>query len=363
MEVWNPLGPIGVITAFNFPNAVIGWNSAIALVCGDPVIWKGSKTTPLVSIATTKLIQKVLADNNMPTSVFSSLVSDREIGDLMTSDKRLPLISFTGSTAAGKIVHSKVTSRFGRSLLELGGNASGIVMDDANLDLVIKAATFAAVGTCGQRCTTLRRLLVHEKVYDQVVNRMKKAYSTIKIGDPLDSSTLCGPLHSKSAVDAYHNALKEIKKQGGEILCGGKGLEEIGPHYVAPTIALMPKDAEILKEETFVPILYICKIGSIEEAIELNNSVPQGLGSSLFSKSVENLFKWTGPSGSDCGLVNFNIGPSGAEIGGAFGGEKETGGGRESGSDAWKQYMRRSTCTINFGKDLPLAQGVKFDVE
>jgi len=292
-------------------------------------------------------------------------LGDRPIGELIVNDPRVNLVSFTGSTAVGRQINQQVAGRFGKVLLELGGNNAVIIMDDADLNMAVKGCLFGAVGTCGQRCTSLRRLMIHEKVYDEVVSKLVKAYPTVAIGNPLDSKTLCGPLHTKRAVKEYLEGLEEIKKQGGKVLYGGKTLEDTHPggNYVLPTIVeIDPRTAPITKTELFVPIMYVIKIKSFEEGVELNNDVPQGLSSSLFTDSMKRIFKWIGPLGSDCGLVNVNIGTSGAEIGGAFGGEKETGGGRESGSDSWKQYMRRSTCTINFGSDLPLSQGVKFDL-
>jgi len=365
MEVWNPLGLIGVITAFNFPHAVLGWNLAIAMVCGDLTIWKGASSTSLVTLATTKVIDEVLRANNVPAGVLTTVVGPgRSVGELLINDKRLELISFTGSTQIGVRITKQVHGRFGRTILELGGNNATIIMDDGDLDLALKSSVFAAVGTCGQRCTSLRRLIIHEAVYDKVVERLVKVYPTIQVGSPLDAKTLCGPLHTPSSVKEYTEGLKEIEKQGGKILYGGKTLEGKFPggNYVEPTIVAIDATAPIVKEELFVPILYVLKFKTLEEAIAMNNNVPQGLSSSMFTSNLQNLFKWTGPLGSDCGIVNVNIGPSGAEIGGAFGGEKETGGGRESGSDSWKQYMRRATCTVNFSGELTLAQGVKFDV-
>jgi aldehyde dehydrogenase family 7 protein A1 len=366
LEMWNPLGLVGVITAFNFPFAVFGWNLTNSMICGNMTLWKGSETTSLVSIATMKILDAVLKKNNVPSGVVTCLVGDgRSIGEIMINDPRMNLISFTGSTAVGRRIGKVVADRFGKSLLELGGNNAVIIMDDADLTMAIKGCLFSAVGTCGQRCTTLRRLLIHEKVYDEVVQKLVKAYPSVVIGSPLDPKTLCGPLHTKRAVKEYTEGLVEIQKQGGKILVGGKTLEDQFPggNYVLPTVVeIDQKTAPIVKTELFCPILYVIKISSFEEAIELNNDVPQGLSSSVFTNNMRNAFRWIGPNGSDCGIANVNIGTSGAEIGGAFGGEKETGGGRESGSDSWKQYMRRSTCTINYGDALPLSQGVKFDL-
>ena len=361
MEIWNPIGIVGVITAFNFPCAVFGWNAAIALICGDLVLWKGAPTTSMVTIATAKVIADVLAKNKINPNVLTVVQGGIDIGQKMTEDKRVPLVSFTGSTKVGKIVKQKVDERFGKTLLELGGNNACIIMEDANLEMAFKACTFAAVGTCGQRCTTLRRLLIHESHYDSFVQKLVKAYSTVKIGDPLNEETLCGPLHSPLSLQVYDNALKKAQEEGAKVLCGGKRKEGKG-YFVEPTIIEVDKNSKLIQDEYFCPILFVAKFKTLEEAIEINNSVPQGLSSSLFTQNIGNAFKWLGPLGSDCGIVNVNIGPSGAEIGGAFGGEKETGGGRESGSDAWKQYMKRSTCTVNYGKTLPLAQGVNFDL-
>eukprot|EP00744_Colponema_vietnamica_P000833 GILI01001445.1.p1 GENE.GILI01001445.1~~GILI01001445.1.p1 ORF type:complete len:524 (+),score=207.97 GILI01001445.1:48-1574(+) len=361
MECWNPIGTVGVITAFNFPMAVAGWNFALALVCGNPVIWKGSETTPLCTVALTKIVAEVFEKNGRPTCLLSCINGGREIGERLVNDRRVPLISFTGSTQVGRIVGQNVQARFGRHILELGGNNATIVLPDADLDMVLRAVAFGAVGTAGQRCTSLRRLFLHESIYEDFVGRLRKVYSTIRVGDALHAETLCGPLHTKAAVEMFKNGIKEIKEQGGEVLVGGAAIEGEG-NFVQPTIVAIRPDAPILQKELFCPILYVLRFSSLEEAIKYNNDVPQGLSSSLFTKDLGNLFKWTGPLGSDCGIVNVNIGTSGAEIGGAFGGEKETGGGRESGSDSWKQYMRRSTCTVNFSKSLPLAQGIKFDI-
>jgi aldehyde dehydrogenase family 7 protein A1 len=369
LENWNPLGLIGVITAFNFPAAVIGWNTAISMICGDLTIWKGATTTSLVSIAVTKVILEVLEKWGF-SGVFTMIAGPGStVGEKIINDERLKLISFTGSTGVGKRISSVVHSRFGRTILELGGNNALVVMEDADLDMALRAAVFAAVGTCGQRCTSLRRLILHEKVYDEFVNKLKKAYETIRIGDPLnDKDTLCGPLHTKSQIKEYLDGLETIKKQGGNILYGGKLFDKFDKdqqnltrgNYVYPTLVEIDWKAEIVKTELFCPILYLLKCNSLEEAININNSVPQGLSSGMFSKNIQNVFRWIGPNGSDCGLVNVNVGTSGAEIGGAFGGEKETGGGRESGGEAWRQYMRQTTCTVNFGTSLRLAQGVKF---
>lgn len=360
LEQWNPLGMIGLITAFNFPVAVCGWNTALSLVCGNVQIWKGATSTSLTSIAVTKLMAEVLVRNGFSGAICSMICgSGREIGELFINDNRLTLISFTGSTKVGQRVSSVVHGRFGRTILELGGNNSLIVMDDADLELAVRAILFGAVGTCGQRCTSTRRAIIHEKVYDTVVERLTKSYDQVRIGNPLEEGTLCGPLHTKSAVKDYQEGLKTIQEQGGKILKGGKLIPGEG-NFVEPTIVEISHDAPIIKEELFLPILHVIKCKSFEEAVQFNNAVPQGLSSAMFTTNQANVFQWIGPNGSDCGIVNVNIGTSGAEIGGAFGGEKETGGGRESGSDSWKQYMRRSTCTINYSKDLPLAQGIDF---
>lgn len=367
IENWNPLGLIGVITAFNFPAAVLGWNTAISMVCGDLTVWKGSPSTNLITIAVTKIIAEVL-DKWGFSGVFTMVSGGPQIGEKITTDERIKLVSFTGSTAVGKRVASVVHSRFGRTILELGGNNALVVMDDADLKMALAATVFAAVGTCGQRCTTLRRLILHEKIYDEFVQMLLKIYPTIKIGDPNDSETLCGPLHSTRQVKEYLDGIVEIKKQGGKILYGGKlydGFKDGQEHlkngnYVYPTVVEIDHKAETVQKELFSPVLYVLKCSSLEEAIKINNGVPQGLSSGLFSKNMQNIFKWINANGSDCGLVNCNVGTSGAEIGGGFGGEKETGGGRESGGEAWRQYMRQTTCTVNYGSEIKLAQGVKF---
>ncbi|XP_012256643.2 alpha-aminoadipic semialdehyde dehydrogenase [Athalia rosae] len=363
IERWNPLGVIGVISAFNFPAAVYGWNSAIAMVCGNTIVWKGAPTTPLVSIATTKIVARVLERNGIPGSVASLITGDADIGTVLVEDRRVPLISFTGSTEAGKKVALKVQERFGKSLLELGGNNALIVAKDADLDMAIRAAVFSCVGTAGQRCTTTRRLILHAEIKIEFLERLKKAFAAVleRIGDPVEESTLYGPLHGSRSVDAYKLAIEKAVKAGGRVEFGGKVIDRPG-FYVEPTIisGLSPT-SELVRHETFAPIVYIFEAQSLEEAVAVNNDVEQGLSSSLFTKNLGDIFKWIGPLGSDCGIVNVNIGTSGAEIGGAFGGEKATGGGRESGSDAWKNYARRSTITINHGSELPLAQGIKFE--
>jgi aldehyde dehydrogenase family 7 protein A1 len=362
MEQWNPLGLVGVITAFNFPVAPFGWNHAIALVCGNCTLWKGAPSTPLSSIAVTRVVQSVLEANSLPLAVCTNVCGGAGIGEAMARDKRINLLSFTGSTKVGQKVGVMVQERFGKKILELGGNNAIVVAADADLDMVVRSTLFAAVGTAGQRCTTARRLIVHASVHDEIVERLKKAYSQVKIGDPLEEGTLYGPLHSEAAMQGFEKAVADVKAQNGTIVCGGKRIDRPG-HYVEPTLVTgLSHDTPIVHRETFAPILYVIKFqGDIDEAIAWNNEVDQGLTSSLFTTNLENVFRWLGPAGSDCGIVNVNIPTSGAEIGGAFGGEKATGGGRESGSDSWKQYMRRSTCTINYSKDLPLAQGIKFE--
>jgi aldehyde dehydrogenase family 7 member A1 len=358
MEMWNPLGLVGCITAFNFPVAVAGWNAALALICGDLMVWKPAPTTNLCAIAVQKIINEVF-DKFGFKSIHTLCAGGIDVGSTMVNDKRLPLISFTGSTAVGRSIGVDVAKRFGRSILELGGNNAAIIMDDADLDLALKACVFACVGTAGQRCTTMRRIFLHESVYDKFIEKMVAAYKTIKSGNPLEEGVILGPLHTKAAVQMYQDGLATIQKQGGKVLHGGKVIPGDG-NYVEPTIVEIKHDAEIVKHEIFAPITYVMKFKSLDEAIQYNNEVPQGLTSTIFTKNLQNYFNWVGPAGSDCGIVNCNIGTSGAEIGGAFGGDKETGGGRESGSDSWKQYMRRSTCTVNYSNYLALAQGVQF---
>ncbi|KAK9737411.1 Aldehyde dehydrogenase family [Popillia japonica] len=363
LEKWNPLGVIGVISAFNFPIAVYGWNSAIAMVCGDTILWKGSETTPLVSIATTKVVAEVLERNNLPTAVASLCCGGSDIGKAMAADNRVKLLSFTGSTKVGNQVGVEVQKRFGKHLLELGGNNALIVAEDADLNMVVQATLFACVGTAGQRCTTTRRLILHKNVYNEVLTRLKKAYEQVlnRIGDPLEDGILIGPLHSQTSLDNFKSTIEAIKKEGGKIEFGGKVLDRPG-YFVTPTIITgLKHDNPLVHNECFAPIVYVLEAANVQEAISWNNEVTQGLSSSIFTQSISNIFEWIGPKGSDCGIVNVNIPTSGAEIGGAFGGEKHTGGGRESGSDSWKQYMRRSTITINYTKDLPLAQGIKFE--
>lgn len=363
LEQWNPLGIVGVISAFNFPNAVFGWNFCISFICGNCTVWKGASTVGLVTIATSKLIARVLERNQVPPGVLVTIVAPgRTVGNHLLHDKRINLVSFTGSTNVGRGVSEIVHKRFGSTILELGGNNAVIVCEDGNVDMALKAIVFAAIGTCGQRCTSIRRLYIHESKYEELKARLITAYKSLKIGDPLDPTSNCGPLHTKAAVKEYEEGLKVIQEQGGKIVYGGKRIEgkEDG-NYIYPTLVEIDKHAKQVQEELFCPVLYLFKFSSVDEAIKLNNGVPQGLSSSIFTTNMQNVFRWIGPNGSDCGLVNVNVGTSGAEIGGAFGGEKETGGGRESGSDAWKQYMRRATCTVNFGNDLPLSQGIDFN--
>ena len=361
-EQWHPLGVVGVITAFNFPCAVWAWNAALALVCGNAVVWKPSEKTPLVAIAMQHIVYKVLEQHNLQGLCGLITSPDKALGEKLVDDSRVNLISATGSVPMGREVGQNAAKRFAKSILELGGNNALIVMDDADLDLAIRAITFGAVGTAGQRCTTTRRLLVHEPVQDTVIQKLKKAYKTIKIGNPLELETLMGPLIDQPAVDAFAASVAEAIKQGGKLVCGGKCIEKEG-FFVEPTIIQAAQPLEIMQTETFAPILYVVPFKTLEEAIEMQNNVPQGLSSAIFTQNLENAEKFLAATGSDCGIANVNIGTSGAEIGGAFGGEKETGGGRESGSDAWKGYMRRQTCTINFSGSLPLAQGVKFDID
>lgn len=361
-EQWHPLGVIGIITAFNFPVAVWSWNAAIAAVCGDTMVWKPASDTPLTAIAVQKICEKVMKENGF-SSIFTLCIGKGSVvGEKMINDKRLPLISFTGSCAMGRRVAERVASRFGKSILELGGNNGIILMEDANLDLALRAILFAAVGTAGQRCTTLRRLIIQRSIMEKFIERLKKAYSSIKIGNPWEDGILMGPLVNKAAQETFLNAIEIIKKQGGEIIYGGKAILRDG-FFVEPTIVLANPEMEIVKEETFAPILYVLPFDTLEEAIKIHNDVPQGLSSAIFTENLRNAEIFLSCEGSDCGIANVNIGTSGAEIGGAFGGEKETGGGREAGSDAWKAYMRRQTCTINYGTTLPLAQGVKFELE
>jgi len=360
-EQWQPLGVCGVITAFNFPVAVWAWNAALAVVCGDPVVWKPSHKVPLTAIAVQNICHDLMKQFACPGLFGMVMGSVEEVGERMLNDRRIPLISATGSTRMGRRIAEVVGPRMGRTILELGGNNAIVVMDDADLDLAVRAVTFAACGTAGQRCTTTRRLVVQKGVAKEVVDRLKKIWASVRIGDPTDPATLMGPLVDEHAVGDYQKALERAKSEGGVILAGGKKLERPG-HFVEPTIVQARADMPIVHEETFAPILYVIEVADVDEAIAVNNGVPQGLSSAIFTRDVMKAEKFLSAAGSDCGIANVNIGTSGAEIGGAFGGEKDTGGGREAGSDSWKLYMRRQTVTINYGKELPLAQGVHFDV-
>jgi aldehyde dehydrogenase (NAD+) len=362
IESWHPLGPIAVITAFNFPVAVWAWNAMLALVCGDPVIWKPSSLTPLTAIACMKITDRVLKSNHCPDGLLSLIVGKgSEAGEALVNDHRLPLISFTGSTIQGKRIGEAVGRRLGRAILELGGNNAVIVSQHADLEMAVRTILFGAVGTAGQRCTTTRRVIVHESVNDAVVKRIVRTYENAKIGNPLDDGILMGPLVNRRAVDDMMAALAEVRKSGGKILYGGEEIKGLGSDcYVTPCVVEAENRWPVVQTETFAPILYVLKYRSIEEAVAIQNSVPQGLSSSIFTLNLREAELFLSGRGSDCGIANVNVGTSGAEIGGAFGGEKETGGGRESGSDAWKQYMRRQTSTINWSDDLPLAQGIKF---
>lgn len=360
MEQWHPLGVVGVITAFNFPVAVWSWNSTIASVCGDPVVWKPAGPVPLCAVAVQHIANRVMADHGL-RGIFNLVVgSGNSVGERMIHDTRLPLISFTGSTSVGRHVAEVVASRFGRTILELGGNNAVIVTEEADLDLAMRAILFGAVGTAGQRCTSTRRIIVHKSITRKLSRKLVQAYGQVRIGDPLEKETLMGPLITPNAVEAMFKALEQITADGGEVIFGARRRPELGAQFVEPTIVRMPSQTAIVKTETFAPILYILEYETLEEALALHNDVPQGLSSAIFTGSLRQAEKFLSPCGSDCGIANVNIGTSGAEIGGAFGGEKETGGGRESGSDSWKAYMRRQTNTINWSADLPLAQGIRF---
>jgi aldehyde dehydrogenase (NAD+) len=363
-EQWHPFGVVGIISAFNFPVAVWSWNAALAWVCGDVCIWKPSSKTPLCAIACQNIIGAVLKKNNVPEGV-SCLVIGNESGDLINNDKRIPMVSFTGSTRIGRHVSKTVAERFGNTILELGGNNAIIISEFADLSMVLVGAVFGAVGTAGQRCTSTRRLIIHESIYDKTISVLEKAYSQLNIGNPLDSNNHVGPLIDKNAVNDYLVAIERAKQEGGKIIVEGGVLTGEGYEsgcYVKPCIIEAKNEYHIVQEETFAPILYVMKYKTIEEAIAMQNGVPQGLSSSIFTNNMREMELFLSQAGSDCGIANVNIGTSGAEIGGAFGGEKETGGGRESGSDAWKAYMRRQTNTINYGTSLPLAQGINFTI-
>jgi aldehyde dehydrogenase (NAD+) len=365
-DQYHPMGILGLITAFNFPVAVWAWNSMVAAIAGDVVIWKPSSKTPLCSIAVQHIIGEVLRRNELPEGIFNLVIAKSDVlGDNFAADKRIPFFSVTGSTAVGKKVSQIVGQRLGRTIMELGGNNAVIISECANLEIAIKSVVFGAVGTCGQRCTSTRRIIIHESIYEQVKETLLTAYQSVSehIGNPLEDGTLVGPMIDEKAVKQFTNALAQVKKEGGKILFGGqmlKGEKYASDNYVVPALVEAENHYETVQQETFAPILYLIKYRTIEEAIALNNAVPQGLSSSIFTQNLIESEKFLSEAGSDCGIANVNIGTSGAEIGGAFGGEKETGGGRESGSDSWKLYMRRQTNTINYGQELPLAQGIKF---
>lgn len=363
-ETWHPLGTVGVITAFNFPAAVWAWNSMLALVCGDALLWKPSVKVPLTAIAMTRVAAEVLEPAGFGALVSLIVGSDQEVGEGLIADPRIPLVSATGSVRMGKHVSAVVAGRLGRCLLELGGNNAIIVLDDADPELALRGILFGSVGTAGQRCTSTRRLYVQKGIYPRIEKGLLDAYASVPVGSPLDENTLCGPLIDQDAVAMMQRALAAVTTQGGEVLFGGEPLqldgELAGGHYVRPALVRARADMELLQQETFAPILYLVEVESYEQALQLQNDVPQGLSSALFTNSMRESEHFCSASGSDCGIANVNLGTSGAEIGGAFGGEKETGGGRESGSDSWKAYMRRQTSTINYGTDLPLAQGIRF---
>lgn len=364
MEQWHPLGVIGVITAFNFPVAVWSWNATLALVCGDAVIWKPSSLAPLCAIAVTKLAEKVCRETGAPPAICTLLCGSAElVGNRLADDRRIPLVSATGSCNMGRRLAQRVHARLGRTLLELGGNNAVIVTPSANLDLAVQAIHFGAVGTAGQRCTSTRRVIVHESLVETMRMRLMKGFQEVRIGNPLEASSEMGPLARPAAVDDMQNALEKIRKEGGQIVCGGaplSGTAFAGGCYVTPCLVEARRDMPMIREETFAPILYLLSYRQFDEAIAMHNDVPQGLSSSIFTNDFREAERFLSATGSDCGIANVNAGTSGAEIGGAFGGEKDTGGGRESGSDAWKNYMRRQTNTINHGSDLPLAQGIQF---
>lgn len=368
METWHPLGVTGVISAFNFPVAVWSWNAALALVCGNSVVWKPSEKTPLCALGVQALFERAtLQFGDAPAGLCSVLIGGREMGNMLVDHSRVPLVSATGSTAMGKQVGPRLAHRFARAILELGGNNAAIVCPSADIELTVRAIAFAAMGTAGQRCTTLRRVLVHDSIYERLVMPLKRVYRSVTVGDPREPGTLVGPLIDAAAFEAMQNSLQEAKAAGGAVTGGERtrmdgGADEAGGFYVRPALVEMPRQTETVKRETFAPILYVIRYRDFEEAVRVNNDVPQGLASSIFTTDLREAERFLSAEGSDCGITNVNIGPSGAEIGGAFGGEKETGGGRESGSDVWKLYMRRATNTINYGKELPLAQDVKFEI-
>ncbi len=366
METWHPLGVVGVISAFNFPVAVWSWNAALALVCGNPVVWKPSEKTSLTALASQAILERAIARyGDAPANLSQVLVGGRAVGETLVDHPKVALVSATGSTRMGREVGPRVAKRFARSILELGGNNAGIVCPSADLDMALRAIAFGAMGTAGQRCTTLRRLFVHESVYDQLVPRLTRAYQSVSVGNPLETSALVGPLVDKAAFDAMQKALAAAKAEGGKVT-GGERVTEAGKesaYYVKPAVVEMPKQCGPVLEETFAPILYVMKYSDFDAVLDEHNAVSAGLSSSIFTLNMQEAERFLAADGSDCGIANVNIGTSGAEIGGAFGGEKETGGGRESGSDAWKAYMRRATNTVNYSKALPLAQGVSFDIE
>ena len=365
MEAWHPLGVVGVITAFNFPVAVWSWNTCVALVCGNTVVWKPSELTPLTALGCHALLMRAVADVGAPSEVHQMILGDRQVGEVLVEDHRVALLSATGSTGMGRTVAPKVAGRMGRYLLELGGNNAAVVAPSADLDLAVRGSVFAAAGTAGQRCTTLRRLIVHEDVVDRVTEKIAAAYEQLRgrVGDPYEETTLVGPLVGERGYKAMRSALERAEADGGQVLVGGeRRLAEASAdaYYVEPAVVRMPAQTEVVREETFAPILYVITYRTLAEAVELHNGVPQGLSSAIFTQDQSEAERFLSAAGSDCGIVNVNIGTSGAEIGGAFGGEKDTGGGRESGSDSWKAYMRRATNTVNYGGELPLAQGVRF---
>jgi aldehyde dehydrogenase (NAD+) len=363
MEQWHPLGVVGVISAFNFPVAVWSWNAALAFVCGDPVVWKPSEKTLLTALACQALAVEAARRVGAPAAVSSVILGGAEVGQALVDDPRVALLSATGSTRMGRAVAPRVAGRFGRLLLELGGNNAAVVTPSADLDLTVRGIVFSAAGTAGQRCTSLRRVIAHSSIADELVDRIRAAYETLPIGSPLESGTLVGPLIDAAAYQGYVDALEKAQANGGALVAGGQrvlGDQNADAYYVQPALVRMPSQSEIVQAETFAPILYVMTYDDFDEALAMHNDVPQGLSSSIFTMNVREAERFLAADGSDCGIANVNIGPSGAEIGGAFGGEKETGGGRESGSDAWKSYMRRATNTVNYSADLPLAQGVEF---
>jgi aldehyde dehydrogenase (NAD+) len=365
METWHPLGVVGIISAFNFPVAVWAWNAALALVCGDSIVWKPSEKTPLAALACQALLEQAMAEiPEAPKGLSAVIIGEAEAGEALVDDRRVPLVSATGSTRMGRAVAPRLAQRFGRAVLELGGNNGMIVAPSADLDLATRAILFAAVGTAGQRCTSLRRLFAHESIYPQLVPRLKQAYAQVAIGNPLEPGTLVGPLIDRRAFEAMEASLDEARREGGTVSGGERVHANLWPdaYYVRPALVETARQSDLVCRETFAPILYVMRYSALDDAIRLHNAVPQGLASAIFTNDLREAEQFTSSAGSDCGIVNVNIGPSGAEIGGAFGGEKETGGGREAGSDAWKAYMRRATNTINYSRDLPLAQGIRFDV-